>query len=151
MIEGSYIYLPQYPIYTKDILNYLCLLSMVTLTSEAWTNQSPKNVNTYLHTYLLASKTMRGSLYFPIAPKGEVPKPWEGPYFPILVSMPCHLVKNGPPNRGNRDPFMVWHFIKEKHWEGPIFPKGEVPKPWECPYFSYFPYFGGLCVGKMKR
>ena len=28
----------------------------------------------------------------------------------------------------------------------PIAPKGEVPKPWEGPYFPYFPYFGGLCL-----
>ena len=25
----------------------------------------------------------------------------------------------------------------------PIAPKGEAPKPWEGPYFTYFPYFGG--------
>ena len=40
---------------------------MATITSEAWTNQSPNNVNTYPHTYLLSSKTMRGSL-FPLLP-----------------------------------------------------------------------------------
>ena len=33
----------------------------------------------------------------------------------------------------------------------PIAPKGEVPKPWEGPYFPYFPYFGGPCLDKMKR
>ena len=32
----------------------------------------------------------------------------------------------------------------------PIAPKGEVPKPWEGPYFPYFPYFGGPCLDKMK-
>ena len=52
--------------------------SIATITSEAWTNKSPKNVNTYLHTYLLSSKTMRVPIS-PIARKGEVPKPWEGP------------------------------------------------------------------------
>ena len=30
----------------------------------------------------------------------------------------------------------------------PIAPKGEVPKPWEGPYFPYFPYFGGPCLAK---
>ena len=44
--------------------------SIATITSEAWTNQPPKNVNTYLHTYLLSSKTMRGSL-FPLLPLGR--------------------------------------------------------------------------------
>ena len=33
----------------------------------------------------------------------------------------------------------------------PIAPKGEVPKPWEGPYFPYFPFFGGPCLGKLKR
>ena len=33
----------------------------------------------------------------------------------------------------------------------PIAPKGEVPKPWEGPYFPYFPYFGGLCLLILPR
>ena len=41
--------------------------SMATITSEAWTNQCPKNVNTYLHTYLVSFKTLIGSL-FPLLP-----------------------------------------------------------------------------------
>ena len=41
--------------------------SMATITSEAWTNQCPKNVNTYLHTYLVSFKTLIGSL-FPLFP-----------------------------------------------------------------------------------
>ena len=33
----------------------------------------------------------------------------------------------------------------------PIAPKGEVPKPWEGPYFPYFPYFGGPCLFILPR
>ena len=137
-----------------------------------------------------SAKTMRGSL-FPLFPLfwwsmpchlvktwatkigeigtlsmfslGEVPKAWEGPYFPVFpLRVKCqnhervpispilvvHVLTGwidiGHQNRGNRDPFMVLAF-------SPISFKGEVPKPWEGPYFPYFPYFGGPCLGKMKR
>ena len=40
---------------------------MATITSEATTNQCPNNINTFLNTYLLSSKTLRGSL-FPLLP-----------------------------------------------------------------------------------
>ena len=179
---------------------------MATITSEAWTNQSPKNVNTYPHTYLLSSKTMRGSLFpllplrvkcqnhervpispispilvvhalsscqdmghqnrgnrafhgfgtssrestervpiSPTSPKGEVPKPWEGPYF--LCQDMDHQNRG---NRWNRDPSHGFGTSSRENTErvpiSPISPK--VPKPWEGPYF---PYFGGACLGKMKR
>ena len=49
-------------------------------------------------------------------------------------------------NMGNRDPLSVFVGEVPKPWERPYFPispKGEMPKPWEGPYFPYFPYFGG--------
>ena len=80
--------------------------SIATITSEAWTNQSPKNVNTYL----LSSKTMRGSLFplFPLRVKCQnherVPI---SPISPILV---VHVLSScqgmGHQNRGNRDPLI---------------------------------------------
>ena len=176
---------------------------MATITSEAWTNQSPKNVNTYPHTYLLSSKTMRGSL-FPLLPlrvkcqnHERVPispilvvhalsscqdmghqnnrdpfmvlalhqgKTLRGPLFPLRAKCQNHeRVPISPispilvvhalsscqdmrhQNTGNRNPFMA---LGLHHERAPISPKGEVPKPWEGPYF---PYFGGPCLGKMKR
>ena len=188
---------------------------MATITSEAWTNQSPKNVNTYPHTYLLSSKTMRGSLFpllplrvkcqnherVPISPispilvvhalsscqdmghqnrgnrdpfmvlalhQGKTLRGSLFPLFPLRVkcqnherslfplfplfwwSMSWQDEKVGPENRRNSDPFMVLALHQGKTLS-PISPKGEVPKPWEGPYFPYFPYFGGPCLGKMKR
>ena len=193
---------------------------MATITSEAWTNQSPKNVNTYPHTYLLSSKTMRGSL-FPLLPlrvkcqnHERVPISPISPISPILV---VHVLTGwidiGHQNRGNRDPFMVLALHQGKTLRGslfplfplrvkcqnhervpispispilvvhvltgwidighqnrgnrgfgtssrentervrisPISPKGEVPKPWEGPYFPYFPYFGGPCLDRMNK
>ena len=99
---------------------------MATITSEAWTNQSPKNVNTYPHTNLLSSKTMRGSL-FPLLPlrvkcQNHVRVPIS-PISPILV---VHAVSScqdmGHQNRGNRDPFMVLALHQGKTLRGSLFP-----------------------------
>ena len=97
------------PIYTKDILNHTSMFSsMATITSEAWTNQSPKNVNTYPHTNLLSSKTMRGSL-FPLLPlRVKCQNHERVPISPILVVHRVSACQDmGHQNRGNRDPFMV--------------------------------------------
>ena len=102
---------------------------MATITSEAWTNQSPKNVNTYPHTYLLSSKTMRGSL-FPLLPlrvkcqnHERVPISPISPISPILV---VHVLTGwidiGHQNRGNRDPFMVLALHQGKTLRGSLFP-----------------------------
>ena len=74
----------------------------------------------------------------PIAPKGEVPKPWEGPYFPYFPYFPARWSQDAAGNH-QRVPIT------------PIAPKGEVPKPWEGPYFPYFPYFGGPCLFILPR
>ena len=66
MFEG-YINLPV-PIYTKDILNHTCFHPwQPSHLKHEPTNQCPKNVNTYLHTYLVSFKTLIGSL-FPLLP-----------------------------------------------------------------------------------
>ena len=127
---------------------------MATITSEAWTNQSPKNVNTYPHTYLLSSKTMRGSL-FPLLPlRVKCQNHERVPISPISPILVVHVLTGwidiGHQNRGNRDPFMVLALHPGKTLRGSLFPliapKGEVPKPWEGPYFPYFPYFHGQCL-----
>ena len=88
-----------------------------------------------------SAKSMRGSL-FPL--KGEMPKPWEGPYFPYFGGpMPCHLVKTWTTkigeigeigtlswfwhftlrgNRGNRDPLSVFPWWSAKTMKGSLFP-----------------------------
>ena len=99
---------------------------MATITSEAWTNQSPKNVNTYPHTNLLSSKTMRGSL-FPLLPLMVKCQNHErvpiSPISPILV---VHAVSScqdmGHQNRGNRGPFMVLALHQGKTLRGSLFP-----------------------------
>ena len=67
----------------------------------------------------------------PIAPKGEVPKPWKGSLFRLFPifwwSMSCHLVKRT----------LSAFFL------------GEVPKPWQGPYFPYYPY--GWSAKTMRR
>ena len=77
----------------------------------------------------MQQETMRGSL-FPLLPlrvrcqnHEKVPI---SPISPILVAdvySSCQDMDHQ--NRGNRDPLSV--FV------------GEVPKPWEGPYFPYFP------------
>ena len=99
---------------------------MATITSEAWTNQSPKNVNTYPHTYLLSSKTMRGSL-FPLLPLRVKCQNHEGvPISPISPILVVHALSScqdmGHQNRGNRDTFMVLALHQGKTLKGPLFP-----------------------------
>ena len=96
---------------------------MATITSEAWTNQSPKNVNTYPHTYLLSSKTMRGSL-FPLLPLRVKCQNHEGvPISPILVVHALSFCQDmDHQNRGNRDPLMVLALHQGKTLRGSLFP-----------------------------
>ena len=96
---------------------------MATITSEAWTNQSPKNVNTYPHTYLLSSKTMRGSL-FPLLPlRMKCQNHERVPISPILVVHALSSCQDmGHQNRGNRDPFMVLALHQGKTQRGSLFP-----------------------------
>ena len=95
-------------------------------------------------------------------------KPWEGPYFPyfpqrvkcqnhervpispispiLVVHVLTGWIDIGQQNSGNRDPFHGFGTSSRENIERvPISPKGEMPKPWEGPYFPYFPYFGGPC------
>ena len=117
--------------------------SMATITSEAWTNQSPKNVNTYPHTYLLSSKTMRGSL-FPLLPlrvkcqnHERVPISSISPILVVHALSSCQDTKIG--EIGTLSWF--WHFIKGKPWEGPYFPY--FPQGWSAKTMrgSLFPLF----------
>ena len=99
---------------------------MATITSEAWTNQSPKNVNTYPHTYLLSSKTMRGSL-FPLLPLRVKCQNHErvpiSPISPILVVHALSFCQDmDHQNRGNRDPLMVLALHQGKTLRGSLFP-----------------------------
>ena len=68
------------PIYTKDILNHTCFHPWQPshLTHEPTNvHQCPKNVNTYLHTYLVSFKTLIGSL-FPLFPLFWWSMGWRG-------------------------------------------------------------------------
>ena len=99
---------------------------MATITSEAWTNQSPKNVNTYPHTYLLSSKTMKGSL-FPLLPlRVKCQNHERVPISPISPILVVHALSScqdmGHQNRGNRDPFMVLALHQRKTLRGSLFP-----------------------------
>ena len=96
---------------------------MATITSEAWTNQSPKNVNTYPHTYLLSSKTMRGSL-FPLLPlRVKCQNHERVPISPILVVHASSFCQDmGHQNRGNRDTLMVLALHQGKTLRGSLFP-----------------------------
>ena len=98
---------------------------MATITSEAWTNQSPKNVNTYPHTYLLSSKTMRGSL-FPLLPlrvkcqnHERVPISHISPI--LVVHVLTGWIDIGHQNRGN-GPSMVLALHPGKTLRGSLFP-----------------------------
>ena len=113
-----------------------------------------------------SAKTMRGSL-FPLRVKCQnherVPISSISPILVANVYSSCQDMDHQ--NRGNRDPLNVfpWWSAKSMRWSiFPLFPlrvecqkhervpispislKGEVPKPWEGPYFPYFPYFQGL-------
>ena len=99
---------------------------MATITSEAWTNQCPKNVNTYLHTYLVSFKTLIGSL-FPLLPlrvkcqnHERVPISPISPIFMVHVFSSCQDM--GHQNRGNRDPLMVLALHPGKTLRGSLFP-----------------------------
>ena len=79
----------------------------------------------------------------PISPKGEVPKPWEGPYLPYFQGLSFHLVKTWTTkigeigeigtlswfwhftlrgNRGNRGPLNVFPWWSAKTMKGSLFP-----------------------------
>ena len=108
---------------------------MATITSEAWTNQSPKNVNTYPHTNLLSSKTMRGSL-FPLLPlRVKCQNHERVPISPISPILVVHAVSScqdmGHQNRGNRDPFMVLALHQGKTLRGSLFPPISPRVKWQ--------------------
>ena len=120
--------------------------SMATITPEAWTNQCPKNVNTYLHTYLVSFKTLIGSL-FPLLPlRVKCQNHERVPISPVSTILVVHVFSSCQ-DMGHHHGFGT---SPRENAEGvpvsPIAPKGEVPKPWEGPYFPYFPYFHGQCL-----
>ena len=102
---------------------------MATITSEAWTNQCPKNVNTYLHTYLVSFKTLIGSL-FPLLPlrvkcqnHERVPISPISPILVVYVFSSCQdMDHQNRVNRGNRDPLMVLPGWSAKTMRGSLFP-----------------------------
>ena len=99
---------------------------MATITSEAWTNQCPKNVNTYLHTYLVSFKTLIGSL-FPLLPlRVKCQNHERVPISPISPILVVHVFSScqdmGHQNRGNRDPLMVLALHPGKTLRGCLFP-----------------------------
>ena len=98
---------------------------------------------------------------------GEVPKPWEGPLFPLRMKCQNHervpispispiLVANvysscqdmDHQNKGNRDRLSVFPWWSAKTMRGSLFPL--FPLRVKCqnhervPYFPDFPYFQGL-------
>ena len=105
-----------------------------------------------------SAKTMRGSLFplFPLRVKCQNHERLPiSPISPILVAnvySSCQDMDHQ--NRGNRDLLSVLPWWSAKTMRVPIStisPKGEVPKPWEGPYFPYFPYFGGQCLFILSR
>ena len=98
---------------------------MATITSEAWTNQCPKNVNTYLHTYLVSFKTLVGSL-FPLLPLRVKCQNERVPITPISPILVVHVFSScqemGHQNRGNRVPLMVLALHPGKTLRGSLFP-----------------------------
>ena len=114
----------QYPYIPKT---FLIIHVFIHNNHHIWSmnNQSPKNINTYLHTYLLSSKTMRGSL-FPLLPlRVKCQNHERVPISPILVIHVLSSCQNmGHQNSGNRDPLMVLAL-----------------HPWKTLKGSYFPYF----------
>ena len=100
--------------------------SMATITSEARTNQCPKNVNTYLHTSLISFKTLIGSL-FPLLPlRVKCQNHERVPISPISHILVVHVFSScqemGHQNRGNRDPLMVLALHPGKTLRGSLFP-----------------------------
>ena len=96
-----------------------------------------------------SAKTMRGPLFplFPLRVKCQNHE--RVPISSILVANVYSSCQNmDHQNRGNTDPFNVFPWWSAKSMRGSLFPlispKGEMPKPWEGPYFPYFPYFQGL-------
>ena len=117
--------------------------SMVTITSEAWTNQCPKNVNTYLHTYLVSFKTLIGSL-FPLLPlRVKCQNHERVPISPISPILVVHVFSScqdmGHQNRGNRDPLMVLALHPGKTLRGSLFPL--LPLRVMPSLFPLFPLF----------
>ena len=99
---------------------------MATITSEAWTNQCPKNVNTYLHTYLISFKTLIGSL-FPLLPlRVKCQNHERAPISPISPILVVHVFSScqdmGHQNRGNRDPLMALALHPGKTLRFPLLP-----------------------------
>ena len=135
---------------------------MATITSEAWTNQSPKNVNTYPHTYLLSSKTMRGSL-FPLLPlRVKCQNHERVPISPILVAnvySSCQDMDHQ--NRGNRDPLSVFPWWSAKTMRGSLFPlfplrvkcqnHERVPISPISPILVVHVLTGWICIGHQNR
>ena len=73
------------------------------------------------------------------------------PLFPLFWwPMSIHPVKTWTTKIGEIGTLSVFLLVKCQNHErvpiSPISPKGEMPKPWEGPYFPYFPYFGGQCI-----
>ena len=76
-----------------------------------------------------------------------MPKPWEGPYFPYFPYFggQCLFILSRTTKIGEIGTLSLVKCQKHERVPiPPISPKGEVPKPWEGPYFPYFPYFQGL-------
>ena len=101
---------------------------MANITSEAWTNQCPKNVNTYLHTNLVSFKTLIGSL-FPLLPlRVKCQNHERVPISPISPILVVHVLARWKDmdhqnrgNRGNRDPLMVLALRPGKTLRGSLF------------------------------
>ena len=89
-------------------------------------------------------------LYFPYCPWGWSAKTMKRSLFPLFPlfwwPMSIHPVKTWTTKIEEIGTLSVFLLVKcQKHERvliSPISPKGEVPKPWEGPYFPYFPYLG---------
>ena len=105
--------------------------SIATITSEAWTNQSPKNVNTYLHTYLLSSKTMRGSLFPLFSLRVKCQNHERVPISPISPILVVHVLSSCHPGktlRGSLLSLFWWpmSWQDDKTWTTKIGEIGEI-------------------------
>ena len=115
------------PIHTKDILNHTCFHPwQPSHLKHEPTNLQRMSTHIHTHTYLLSSKSMRGSL-FPLLPlRVKCQNHERAPISPISPILVVHALSScqdmGHQNRENRDPFVVLALHQGKTMRGSLFP-----------------------------
>ena len=132
------------------------LVANVYSSCQDMDHQNRGNRDPFMVLALHQGKTLRGSLFplFPLRVKCQNHE--RVPISPISSILVANVYSScqdmDHQNGGNGDPFNVFPWWSAKSMSGPLFPlKGEMPKPWEGPYFLYFPYFQGLSFHLAKK